>query len=118
MVDSPSPSRPEDDTAGPSQAPDKHGYPRPQLRRESWTSLNGVWDFALDEDAEWTSPSAVRWSASINVPFSPETAASGLKANGFFQSVWYRRRFDSPARTPESGFSFTLARLITRPKFG
>ena len=23
-------------------------YPRPQLRRESWLSLNGEWEFAID----------------------------------------------------------------------
>src|SRR5688500_2147482 len=37
-------------------------YPRPQLAREHWTSLNGLWDFAIDTDARWTSPSAVHWS--------------------------------------------------------
>jgi hypothetical protein len=29
------------------------GYPRPQLACRSWISLNGEWDFALDQFAEW-----------------------------------------------------------------
>lgn len=31
-----------------------HGYPRPLLQREAWTSLNGPWEFALDRDGVWT----------------------------------------------------------------
>ena len=27
------------------------GYPRPQLVRERWTSLNGTWQFAIDAEA-------------------------------------------------------------------
>ena len=33
-----------------------HGYPRPQLRRAHWTSLNGPWEFALDVHGEWSRP--------------------------------------------------------------
>src|SRR5690606_39843254 len=36
--------------------PDGHAYPRPMLAREHWESLNGVWDFAIDRDATWTTP--------------------------------------------------------------
>ena len=77
-----------------------HAYPRPQLRRDPWTSLNGIWDFAFDDRAEWTEPSAVKWSLSIKVPFSPETRASGLDAKGLFRAVWYRRSFEAPALAP------------------
>ena len=77
-----------------------HAYPRPQLQREPWTSLNGTWDFAFDDRAEWTEPSAVKWSLSIKVPFSPETRASGLDAKGLFRAVWYRRSFEAPALAP------------------
>ena len=77
-----------------------HAYPRPQLRRDPWTSLNGTWDFAFDDHAEWTEPSAVKWSLTIEVPFSPETQASGLDAKGFFRAVWYRRSFDAPELAP------------------
>src|SRR5206468_7942542 len=32
----------------------------------------------------------------INVPFSPETALSGVENTGFFKAVWYRRTFEAP----------------------
>jgi beta-galactosidase/beta-glucuronidase len=68
------------------------GYPRPQLRRESWISLNGRWDFANDAEAKWHTPEDVRWVHRILVPFSPETAASGLEQVGFLRACWYRTR--------------------------
>ncbi len=79
---------------------DKHGYPRPQLRREHWICLNGIWDFALDEQASWTDPRSVQWSSQIKVPFSPETRESGLEAPGYFRAVWYRRNVDCPSLAP------------------
>ena len=53
------------------------GYPRPQLERAAWISLNGRWDFAIDHNGRITSPDAVKWDSAIEVPFSPETPASG-----------------------------------------
>lgn len=70
-----------------------HGYPRPLLRRDAWTNLNGTWDFAIDRDARWDAPRQVEWQSRIVVPFAPETAASGIDDNGFFQACWYRRTF-------------------------
>jgi beta-galactosidase/beta-glucuronidase len=74
------------------------GYPRPQLRRDRWTSLNGTWDFALDPESSWDTPADVRWSDSILVPFSPETTASGIGDTGMFRSCWYRTCLLSPDR--------------------
>ena len=54
------------------------GYPRPQLARAEWQSLNGEWEFAIDPAAEWRDASAVRWSGVIRVPFAPEAPASGV----------------------------------------
>ena len=50
--------------------PDGHGYPRPQLQRSGWISLNGDWDFAIDADAVWESPSRVSWSRKIRIPYA------------------------------------------------
>ncbi|MGI9072056.1 MAG: glycoside hydrolase family 2 protein [Bryobacteraceae bacterium] len=75
---------------------DAYWYPRPQLQRDKWISLNGRWDFAFDHDAAWTNPNLVDWNATIIVPFSPETAASGLSETGFYRAVWYRRNFEPP----------------------
>ncbi len=76
-------------------------YPRPQLRRSDWTSLDGPWQFALDPDAVWTRPDQVEWNATITVPFSPETPASGIGETGFFRACWYRRTFESGALSPD-----------------
>jgi beta-galactosidase/beta-glucuronidase len=69
------------------------GYPRPQLRRASWQSLNGPWDFALDPKARSKLPD-IGWDRTILVPFSPETPASRVGETGFFERCWYRRKLD------------------------
>ncbi|MBY0526997.1 MAG: glycoside hydrolase family 2 [Gemmataceae bacterium] len=71
-------------------------YPRPQLVRTDWTSLDGPWDFALDPQARWALPSQVEWQTKIIVPFAPETPAGGVEANGFFRACWYRRTVPAP----------------------
>jgi beta-galactosidase/beta-glucuronidase len=68
------------------------GYPRPQLRRASWWSLNGLWDFAADHSRRWTRPSEVTWAGTIRVPFAPEAPASGIGDTAYIPSCWYRRR--------------------------
>ncbi|HSU19839.1 MAG TPA: glycoside hydrolase family 2 TIM barrel-domain containing protein [Acidobacteriaceae bacterium] len=72
-------------------------HPRPQRERQSWQSLNGAWDFHLDPKRAICSPEDVTWDRKINVPFSPETEASGIGETGFYSTVWYRRTFDRPA---------------------
>lgn len=75
-------------------------YPRPQLQRASWTSLDGRWDFAIDPAAALRVPSQVDWNARITVPFSPETPASGVADTGLYRAVWYRRIFAAPHLGP------------------
>jgi beta-galactosidase/beta-glucuronidase len=77
-------------------APPEHGYPRPLLRRQEWTSLNGPWEFALDREARWRVPREVDWSSTILVPYSPETPLSGIGDPGFYSRCWYRRTFEAP----------------------
>ncbi len=76
------------------------GYPRPQLCRAGWRSLDGRWDFAIDEAGTLTHPDEVDWRSAIVVPFSPETTASGIGRQGFFRACWYRRRFTAPELRP------------------
>ncbi len=73
------------------------GYPRPQLARAEWLSLNGVWEFMLDPDACCRTPRDVKWDRHIKVPFAPETMASGVGHHGFYSACWYRRRVAPPA---------------------
>jgi len=81
---------------------DAHGraYPRPQLRRAHWVSLNGNWDCALDPEARFLVPADVEWNHRIRVPFSPETSASGLGVKGYLGVCWYHRRVIVDAVTP------------------
>jgi beta-galactosidase/beta-glucuronidase len=67
------------------------------LERPEWVNLNGPWEFALDPDAKWSLPDQVDWTATILVPFSPETPASGIGNTGFYRACWYRRTFEPPA---------------------
>lgn len=72
-------------------------YPRPQMKRESYLNLNGVWDIAITEND--TPPE--KYDGEIIVPFSPESELSGVnRVLSPSQTLWYRRAF----RLPE-GFS-------------
>jgi len=88
------------DTIGDDQLQNGRGYPRPQLCRDDWHSLDGTWQFAVDESALWSRPDEVTWDRTIRVPFSPETRASGIAQTGFFRACWYRRRFARPDIPP------------------
>ena len=69
-------------------------FPRPQLRRARWVSLNGRWEFSAGRSEAHVGPNEVTWDAEIVVPFSPETEASGIGDTGFYSSVWYRRTWN------------------------
>lgn len=64
-------------------------YPRPQLVREHWQSLDGTWEFAFDEEL----PGDVDqpFPREIVVPFPPESPASGINDPRFHPVLWYRR---------------------------
>ena len=51
-------------------------YPRPQLVRSQWQSLNGSWDFAFDDERRYRLPTDnIAWTHQITVPFAPESEA-------------------------------------------
>ena len=50
-------------------------YPRPQLKRDSYLSLNGYWDYRIQDNGILPT----KYDGKILVPFSPETDASGVK---------------------------------------
>lgn len=53
---------------------DALAYPRPLLRRKSWSSLNGPWSFAIDAEAIWSDPGRVVWGKTIEAPFATALA--------------------------------------------
>ncbi|MHA1105757.1 MAG: glycoside hydrolase family 2 protein [Promethearchaeota archaeon] len=71
-------------------------YPRPQLKREEWLNLNGMWDYAIcpKDTTEVTS-----YDGKILVPYPIESALSGVgkkvKPN---QRIWYHRKFSFPEK--------------------
>ena len=69
-------------------------YPRPQLVRDHWISLNGPWRFMYDDARRCQMPDRVDgWTHEIEVPFAPETKASGIGDTGFHSVCWYQREF-------------------------
>lgn len=72
-------------------------YPRPQLTRGCWYSLNGPWRFAFDDAGRWTRPGDINhWTHRIEVPFAPESVKSGISDTGFHPNCWYEREFPTP----------------------
>lgn len=68
-------------------------YPRPQMRRDSYLNLNGRWEYAITDSDE---PPRC-WDGTILVPFSPESALSGVgRTLRPGQTLWYRREVTVP----------------------
>lgn len=70
-------------------------YPRPQLKRDTWQNLNGMWEYAIaPKDAK--QPKS--FDGEILVPFAVESALSGVGKTVLPEDrVWYRRTFEVPA---------------------
>ena len=63
-------------------------YPRPQMVRDGWTNLNGLWDYAITDAADRPD----EWQGEILVPFCVESALSGvMRPVTPTQTLWYRR---------------------------
>jgi len=63
------------------------GYPRPQLVRDSYVNLNGLWDVDIVKEGE-----DVDFKRQILVPFSPESSLSGISQFVSPSDVLYYRR--------------------------
>jgi len=68
-------------------------YPRPQLRRDAWLNLNGLWQFAFAKQGD-EPPTGKDLSEHILVPYPVESALSGVMKPA--ERVWYRRAFAVP----------------------
>ena len=66
-------------------------YPRPQMVRSAWKSLNGLWEWQSLQEMD--SPLSDNWRE-ILVPFAPEAPLSGIGSHA--ESMAYRRTFQMP----------------------
>lgn len=70
-------------------------YPRPQLQRDAWLNLNGLWEYSLQSRNE---AMPARYEGEILVPFCIESALSGIGKKMLPEDrLWYRRNFRIPA---------------------
>jgi hypothetical protein len=70
-------------------------YPRPQMVREQWLNLNGLWRYAITPDR--ADPPAT-FDGEILVPFPVEAALSGvMMALDPNKTIWYQRQFEIPS---------------------
>lgn len=69
-------------------------YPRPQMAREKWMNLNGLWQFQPGTWENEPYPSG-KLSRTILVPFAVESALSGVMEA--HERLWYRKTFTIPA---------------------
>ncbi len=75
-------------------------YPRPQMVRDQWMTLNGKWDYMGGAELANPTTAATPPSFGINtekilVPFPPEAELSGIKRAGE-TNLWYRRTIHIP----------------------
>src|SRR5689334_16343886 len=68
-------------------------YPRPQLVRDAWMNLNGLWDYSIEP----TGKTSRTYQGKILVPFAVESALSGVgKIVGPENQLRYKRTFTVP----------------------
>ena len=70
-------------------------HPKPQFERKNWMTLNGDWDFCIDNARSGEARGLHRdfsdYDLRICVPFCPQSKLSGLERKDFMYGVWYHR---------------------------
>ncbi|HEX2513406.1 MAG TPA: glycoside hydrolase family 2 TIM barrel-domain containing protein, partial [Chloroflexota bacterium] len=98
-------------------------HPRPDLRRDEWVNLNGVWRFSFDpqnrgEQQRWYriphpdvaartgevgSPVEDPFLSHIVVPFPWESRLSGVADPTYKGAAWYQRALEVPSEWMDAG---------------
>ncbi|UGU15875.1 beta-galactosidase [Sinomicrobium kalidii] len=69
-------------------------YPRPQMKRDNWKNLNGLWKYAILPVSE---EFPTRFQGEILVPFAVESELSRVKKLvGKDNNLWYQTNFTVP----------------------
>ncbi len=74
-------------------------HPRPDAYRDNWATLNGQWEFEIDEKGDGEArglTSGKPLPQQIVVPFCPESKLSGIGHYDLMKHTWYRRTFELP----------------------
>ncbi|HET7117775.1 MAG TPA: glycoside hydrolase family 2 TIM barrel-domain containing protein [Hanamia sp.] len=73
-------------------------YPRPQMQRNDWQNLNGLWQYAILPVSDNENIPAT-FQGDILVPFAVESALSGVsKTVGKDSILWYQRNITVPSK--------------------
>ena len=76
-------------------------YPRPQLRRAHWRTLDGPWQLAFSGSPD---PQEVTFDQTVVLPYAPESPRSGVHDLGIHPVVWYQQTFTLGAgERPQAG---------------
>lgn len=78
-------------------------YPRPQLRRDVWESLNGIWTYqpaAGPGDVE--NPPSLPLKQEVLIPSCIESGISGIMTMGVTH-MWFGRNFTVPSDWADGG---------------
>ncbi len=68
-------------------------YPRPQLQRQEWQNLNGLWSYAIT--GQDTKRQGVKYEGEILVPYAVESSLSGVQRQFLpTDMLWYKRSFN------------------------
>ncbi|KAK4236413.1 glycoside hydrolase [Achaetomium macrosporum] len=72
-------------------------YPRPQLRRDVWKSLNGIWTYQPAQgDGDAANPPALPLAQEVLIPSCIESGISGIMTMGVTK-MWFGTNFTVPS---------------------